>query len=60
MRLVPLVGLVLVVASCDGSTDPGQNLEFGRRLAVGELTACALTSAGGTDCWGANGTYLEY
>lgn len=60
MRLVPLAAAVVLIAGCDGSTDPGPAIASGRRLAVGELTVCALTNAGGTDCWGANGTYIEY
>ena len=60
MRFAPLAVFVILVASCDGSTDPGEGTGLGRRLAVGELTSCALNSAGATYCWGANSSYVEY
>src|ERR1041385_3327100 len=53
--------IACAIVSCDGGTyGPRQLPPTGRRLAVGELTACALDSIGSVYCWGTNSSRWEY
>ena len=58
---IALLVVALALGACDNGTfGPQQLPPTGRRLAVGELTACALDTIGKVYCWGTNSTRWEY
>jgi alpha-tubulin suppressor-like RCC1 family protein len=56
--LIPIAALL--VAACSDSTPPGPAVGNGRRLHVGQWTACALDKDGHTECWGISSDFQEY
>jgi alpha-tubulin suppressor-like RCC1 family protein len=60
--LVVFSGLlpIILIACGDGPSAPTNITPTGRRLSVGELTACALDSVGKVYCWGTNSPRWEY
>jgi alpha-tubulin suppressor-like RCC1 family protein len=60
-RLLTLVVLVSVLGCrVDQIVSPSSSPPSGRRISVGETTACALDNVGKVFCWGTNSVRMEY
>ena len=61
-RLLTVAITTVIVIGCGSDTinGPLTAAPTGRRLSVGETTACGLDSIGVVFCWGANSTRWEY
>ncbi|HUF66637.1 MAG TPA: hypothetical protein VMM17_11745 [Gemmatimonadaceae bacterium] len=54
-----LLAALLVACSGEATAPPASEPE-GRRLSVGETTACAIHSSAQIYCWGDNSSYMEF